>query len=65
MRNIAFDIKDNMLVIKIDLGAEPKLSNSGLSLVLASTNGNLIVPVPDGKPVKLNLNCFRDFPTDT
>ena len=52
------EIKDNKLVIEIDLEA-PKPSASGKTLVIASTRGNAVTTAKvDGKPVIVGLNAY-------
>jgi hypothetical protein len=51
-------IKDNKLVIELDL-EQPKPSTSGKNLVVASTHGIVTTSaLVQGKPVKLGVNAF-------
>lgn len=51
-------IKDNKLVIEIDL-EKPTPSSSGKTLVVASTHGNTVTSAMiDGKPLIIGLNAY-------
>ena len=51
-------IKDNKLVIEIEL-TEPTPSSSGKTLVVASTHGNMVTnAMINGKPVIIGLNAY-------
>jgi hypothetical protein len=51
-------LKDSKMFIEIDL-QKPTLSKSRKSLVVASTNGNIVTEVKiDGKSVILGLNAY-------
>lgn len=57
MRNVETSVTGDTLVIKINLKAQPKESASGKSLVIGSTEGNVMVP---GFPeIKLGVNCYK------
>lgn len=52
------EIKNNQLIITIDLQT-PTLSASGKTLVVASTKGNKVTDVMvQGKPVTIGLNAY-------
>lgn len=52
------EIKDNKLLIEIDL-EEPTPSSSGKTLVVASTRGNAVTSaLVNGKPVTIGLNAY-------
>ena len=52
------EIKDNKLIIEIEL-QEPTLSSSGKTLVVASTHGNTVTSAMiNGKPVTIGLNAY-------
>lgn len=52
------EIRDNKLLIEIDL-EKPTPSSSGKTLVVASTRGNTVTDVEiDGKPVTIGLNAY-------
>lgn len=57
MRNVDMSVEGNILHIKIDLDAETKVSSSGKSLVIGSTEGN--VSVPGKEEVKVGLNVYK------
>jgi hypothetical protein len=52
------EIKDNKLVVTIDLTA-PRPSSSGKTLVVASSGGNITTGATvNGKPVTIGLNAY-------
>jgi hypothetical protein len=52
------EIKDNKLIIEIDL-EKPTPSSSGKTLVVASTRGNKITTAQiDGKFITIGLNAY-------
>lgn len=52
-------ILDGKLIIEIPLNVPPRISASGKSLVIASTNGNMTSNViVDGKNVVIGLNAY-------
>lgn len=57
MKNIEMSVKENVLVVKIDLGKECGKSSSGKSILIASTSGNVEVPECDG--YKIGINCYK------
>lgn len=57
MRNVDMNISGNILTITVDLSVEGKVSSSGKSVVIGSTEGN--VPVPDNEDVKVGLNVYK------
>lgn len=55
------EIKDNNIVITIPLSANPPLSKSGKTRVVATTNGFLATTaIWNEKPIKLSLNAIID-----
>ena len=48
------EIKENKLVIEIDLNAKGTMSASGKNLVIATTRGNMKIG-----PVMVGLNVYR------
>jgi len=65
MENVTLEIsEDDVLTIRCDLKAAIRPSNSKRSLMIACTDGNLVV-WKDGKPhpkgIKVNLSVFRPF----
>lgn len=57
MQNIRFEVQGDQLMIVIDLSQELGQSNSGKSVVIASTGGN--VSVPGYEEVKIGVNVYR------
>ena len=52
------EIKDNKLLIEIDL-EKPTPSSSGKTLVVASTHGNIVTDAKvDDKPLTIGLNAY-------
>ena len=56
MRNVEFSQSGDILVIKVNMKAQPKESASGKSLVVGSTEGNVSIP---GTDLKVGLNVYR------
>lgn len=56
-KNVEMEVKDNKLVIKIDLGKEFGKSSSGKTTIVASTCGN--VAVPGNEDIKIGINCYH------
>jgi hypothetical protein len=56
MRNINLDVKEEKLIITIDLNNKGITSASGKSIVIASTEGN--IPIPNKPEIKLGLNVY-------
>lgn len=58
MTNVQVTLEDkNTLVIKVDLTKEFGPSTSGKTMIVASTQGNAIVP--DHPQIKFGLNVFK------
>jgi len=60
MKNVAVQIKNNKLVLKIDLSKSHGTSKSGKSNVIATTEGN--IEVTGHQDVKFGLNVFQYQP---
>lgn len=56
--NVAASVAQGKLTIVVDLTTTGKPSRTGASEVLASTLGNKIVTMREGKPVSLGLNVY-------
>jgi hypothetical protein len=53
------ELKNNKLVITIDVNAKPTPSASGKTLVVASSHGNQQTTVTiDGKPLIVGVNAY-------
>jgi hypothetical protein len=62
MHGIAtFEVRDDRLLIEVDLEASGQPSASGKTLVLASTHGGYRIETVNG-PTFVNLNVFRYLP---
>jgi hypothetical protein len=55
--NIEVKVQGTTLVITVDLRKEYGLSESGKSVTVASTGGN--VPVPGREDLRIGLNVYR------
>ena len=52
-------IEGNKLVIEIEMESEPRPSASGKTLVVATSHGNMTLPLTvKGKPLTIGLNAF-------
>lgn len=57
MKNVEMKVEDNILIIKVDLTKEFGPSASGKTIIIASTEGNIIV---DGhENTKIGLNVYK------
>lgn len=57
--NVEVKVEGKDLVIRIPMNAQPEVSTSGKSLVVASTHGNLVTAAQvNGKPLTLGLNAY-------
>jgi len=62
MENIELQIKDDKLIITIDLTKKGEESKSGKSIVVASTRGNKRIKEYEKKNIMLGLNCYIPKP---
>ena len=53
------EVKNNQLVITVDLSENLGRSKSGKSTIIATTNGAVEVKDSENNPVKVNLNVYR------
>ncbi len=56
MKNVTMTVNKNILTITVDLNQEFGPSNSGKTIIVASTEGNKSVPDTD---IKFGLNVYR------
>lgn len=56
MENVKWEIKDNKLIIEIDLTKEFGLSKSGKTITIASTRGNKRI---EGTDAVIGLNVYK------
>lgn len=56
MKNVQMTVDGNILTIKVDLSKEFGPSSSGKTLIIASTEGNVVIP---GRDEKVGLNVYR------
>ncbi len=63
MNNIEIEIgSDDVLVIKVDLSKAKYLTNSGRSVMIGTTGGNLLLwrdGKPDPRQIRVNCSVFR------
>ena len=52
MKNIEMTVEGNILTIKVDLTKEFGPSSSGKTIIIASTEGNMIFPRKNGHTVR-------------
>lgn len=57
MKNVEINIDKTELVIKVDLTKTFGKSKSGKTTIIASTNGNIVLPYKD--EIKLGLNLYK------
>ncbi len=57
MKNVTMEVKDNKLVIEIDLSKEYGLSSSGKTTIVASSEGNQ--SVPNFPEIKFGVNVYK------
>ena len=56
MQNVKWEVKDDKLIIEIDLTKEFGLSKSGKTITVASTRGNQKI---EGTDVVIGLNVYK------
>ena len=56
MENVKWEVKDNKLIIEIDLTKEFGLSKSGKTVTIASTRGNKKI---EGTDAVIGLNVYK------
>ena len=56
MQNVKYEVKDDRLIIEIDLKKEFGPSKSGKTITVASTRGNQKI---DGTDVVIGLNVYK------
>ncbi len=56
MDNVKWEVKDNKLIIEIDLTKEFGLSKSGKTITIASTRGNHEI---EGTDAVIGLNVYK------
>ncbi len=57
MKNVEMEVKEDVLIIKVDLTKEFGPSSSGKNIIIASTEGN--VSIPDHEDKKIGLNVYH------
>ncbi len=56
MKNVQMTVEGNILTIKVDLSKEFGPSASGKTIIVASTEGNVVVP---DREERVGLNVYR------
>jgi hypothetical protein len=56
MQNVKYEVKDNKLILEIDLTKEFGPSKSGKTITVASTRGNQKI---DGTDAVIGLNVYK------
>ena len=62
MKNIKMAIKDGVLKLEVNLRAEKKISASGKTMIIASSQGQKSILTPEGE---INLNLYVYTTIDT
>jgi hypothetical protein len=57
MNNVKYEVRDDILIINVDLRETHGPSNSGKTDLVASTHGNL--KLPTHPHIRFGLNVFR------
>ena len=57
MKNVEMTVDGNTLTIKVDLTKEFGPSSSGKTIIIASTEGNVVIP--GHEEAKVGLNVYR------
>ncbi len=52
-------VEGNVLTIKIDLTKDEGRSASGKTIVIASSHGNRMIALPDGRPAWVGVNVYK------
>jgi hypothetical protein len=59
MKNIEMKIEGNHLIITVDLNKECGPSSSGKNIIVATTEGNQIVPGKEDQGIKIGVNIYK------
>jgi hypothetical protein len=57
MKNVEMTVDENILTIKVDLSKDFGPSSSGKTIIIASTEGNVVIP--GHEEAKVGLNVYR------
>jgi hypothetical protein len=57
MKNVEITVDGNILTIKVDLSKDFGPSSSGKTIIIASTEGNVVIP--GHEEAKVGLNVYR------
>ncbi len=56
MENVKWEVKDNKLIVEVDLSVASGLSKSGKTITIASTKGNQKI---EGTDAIIGLNVYK------
>lgn len=57
MKNVEMTVDRNILTVKVDLSKDFGPSSSGKTIIIASTEGNVVIP--GHEEAKVGLNVYR------
>ena len=57
MKNVEMAVEGNLLTIKVDLSKNFGPSSSGKTIIIATTEGNVVIP--GHEEAKVGLNIYR------
>ena len=57
MKNVELAVEGNLLTIKVDLSKNFGPSSSGKTIIIATTEGNVVIP--GHEEAKVGLNIYR------
>ena len=60
MRNVSMKVEGDTLVIRVDIKKRMGPSQSGKTIVIASTEGNQ--QLPENKRVRVGVNVYEELP---
>lgn len=58
MQNVKVTTKGNILTVEIDTSKNLGDSKSGKTVLIGTTGGNQAIALPDGRQIKLGVNCY-------
>lgn len=57
--NVDIDVAGSIMTIKVDLSEQHGPSSSGKTTIIASTNGNKMIPGGPNDSMRIGLNVFQ------
>lgn len=62
--NVEVEFKGDKMIVTVDLSKENGQSSTGKNIKIASTGGNMLLPIANSKaPTYLGLNCYKAKPS--